>query len=137
MTSSLIAIRSAGVYVLSLNTSSCFTMAKGQIFSEPSMFLTGMQGMLILCSRVDFAHSTTEELEALSQACQPASFGLNNKDVLDETYRKAGKMDLDAFATLLDPRSLGIHDIIERDLLATDQAVEFELSKLNVYGKPS
>ncbi|KAI9464366.1 hypothetical protein HD554DRAFT_2026474 [Boletus coccyginus] len=85
--------------------------------------------------RVDFAHSTTEELEALSQACQPASFGLNNKDVLDETYRKAGKMDLDAFATLLDPRSLGIHDIIERDLLATDQAVEFELSKLNVYAK--
>jgi len=101
------------------------------------MFLTGMQGMLILCSRVDFAHSTIEELEALSQACQPASFGLNNKDVLDETYRKAGKMDLNAFATLFDPRSLGIHDIIERDLLATDQMVEFELSKLNVYGKPS
>lgn len=36
-----------------------------------------------------------------------------------------------------DPRSLGVHDTIERDLLATDQTVEFELSKLNVYGKPS
>ncbi|KAG9308531.1 hypothetical protein JVU11DRAFT_11875 [Chiua virens] len=85
--------------------------------------------------RLDLAHATTEELEALSQACEPATFGLNNKDVLDETYRKAGKLDLDEFATLFDPRSLGIHDVIERDLLATDQAVEFELYKLNVYGK--
>ncbi|KAH0832303.1 hypothetical protein J3R83DRAFT_13303 [Lanmaoa asiatica] len=83
--------------------------------------------------RLDFAHATPEGLEALSQACQPASFGINNKDILDETYRKAGKMDLDAFATLFDPRTLGIHDAIERDLLATDQTVEFELSKLNVY----
>lgn len=46
-------------------------------------------------------------------------------------------MDLDAFATLFDPRSLGIHDVIERDLLATDQAVELELSRLNVYGQSS
>ncbi|KAF8553672.1 hypothetical protein OG21DRAFT_1413916 [Imleria badia] len=86
--------------------------------------------------RLDFVHSTAGELEALSQACEPASFGFNNKNVLDETYRKAGKMDLDAFATLFDPRSLRIHDIIERELLATDQAVELELSRLNVYGKP-
>lgn len=100
-------------------------------------FLATMQGVLTLHSQIDFAHSTTGDLESLSQACQPASFGLNNKDVLDETYRRAGKLDLDAFATLFDPRSLGVHAAIEHDLLASDQTVEFELSKLNVYGKSS
>jgi hypothetical protein len=35
----------------------------------------------------------------LSDACQPATFGVNKEDVLDESYRKAGKMDVTDFAT--------------------------------------
>ncbi|KAF9219154.1 hypothetical protein BS17DRAFT_804538 [Gyrodon lividus] len=63
-----------------------------------------------------FSKASSEELEVLYQWCQPATFGLN---VFDETYRKAGKMDLDAFLTLFDPRRLGIHDVIDSELLAS------------------
>lgn len=45
-------------------------------------------------------------------------------------------MDRDAFSTSFDPRSLRIHDVIEQDLLSTNQTIELELYKLNVYGKP-
>src|SRR5229473_1083155 len=38
---------------------------------------------------VDFANTSFGELEQLAQVCEPASFGINDKDVLDETYRKA------------------------------------------------
>ncbi|KAG9316294.1 nucleophile aminohydrolase [Chiua virens] len=105
------------------------------VCSVPEQQLLLYYGQETDLHRINFAHSTTEELETLSQACQPASFGFNNQEVLDESYRKAGKMDLDAFVTSFDPRSVGIHDVIERDLLATDRSVEFELYKLNVYGK--
>ena len=67
-------------------------MAKGQTFSEPS-FIPYENEVLTTCNRLDFAHSTPEELETLSQACQPASFGFNKEDVLNEAYRKAGNMD--------------------------------------------
>jgi hypothetical protein len=41
-------------------------------------------------------------LERLTQACEPASFSVNEK-VLDETYHwhKAGKMDMERFASAL------------------------------------
>ena len=47
--------------------------------------------------RINLAHATPDELEQLSKACEPASFGMNQEDVLDETYRKAGKMDSKGF----------------------------------------
>lgn len=34
-----------------------------------------------------------QDLQKLVKACQSASFGLNGKDVIDETYRKAGKLE--------------------------------------------
>jgi hypothetical protein len=59
-------------------------------------------------------------------------------NVFDESYRKAGKMDLTCFATLLDPRSLGIHEQVSKALLTGSHAtMDVELYKLNVYGKQS
>jgi hypothetical protein len=71
----------------------------------------------------------------LYRTCKPATFGRNGENVFDETYRKAGKMDLTAFSTLFDPRSLGIHDQIIQGLFTRDRGVEMELYKLNVYGE--
>ncbi|KAJ2982915.1 hypothetical protein NUW54_g10691 [Trametes sanguinea] len=38
-------------------------------------------------------------VQALQDACEPAPFGRNDETVLDETYRKAGKMDADNFVS--------------------------------------
>ena len=41
--------------------------------------------------RIDFNDTDDEQLEHLSETCDKATFGLNKEDVLDESYRKAGK----------------------------------------------
>jgi hypothetical protein len=76
------------------------------------------------------------ELEALTQACEPATFGRANEDVLDETYRKAGKMDRSRFATQFDLAEARLLDVIRGELLREnkDKGVVAELYKLNVYG---
>ncbi|KAL9124866.1 MAG: hypothetical protein Q9217_005855, partial [Psora testacea] len=40
--------------------------------------------------------------------CQPATFGRDGEDVLDESYRKAGKLDANRFCTSFDPYECGI-----------------------------
>ncbi|KAJ7583235.1 hypothetical protein C8J56DRAFT_1054994 [Mycena floridula] len=47
---------------------------------------------------INLSNASATELEALSQACQPASFGRGNEDVLDESYRKAGRLDATQFS---------------------------------------
>jgi len=92
----------------------------------------------ILHSRIDFSSAGTDDLEALYRACKPAEFGRNGENVLDESYRKAGKMDLTSFATLFDPRSLRIHEEVSNVLLTQGFAtMDMELYKLNVYGEHS
>ncbi|KAH7886517.1 hypothetical protein F5I97DRAFT_1001042 [Phlebopus sp. FC_14] len=86
-------------------------------------------------SRVNLSNATAVQLESLSRACQPATFGLNNENRLDETYRKAGKLDLGNFSTPFDPTHAGIVDHICNELLVGDQKLELELYKLNVYEK--
>jgi hypothetical protein len=77
-------------------------------------------------------------LAKLAQDCQPASFGYKGKDVLDETYRKATKMDRSAFSSDFCPYELGIIDTIAQVLLPNTKkgiltnGVRAELYKLNV-----
>jgi hypothetical protein len=81
------------------------------------------------------------QLEALTAACQAATFGLGGEDVLDETYRKAGKLDNEQFATKLQNE---VYSILSSALptLYDDgdddngkmSCVVAELYKLNVYG---
>ena len=77
-------------------------------------------------------------MELLAQACEPASFGVKQENVLDETYRKAGKMDSECFASALDPSNIDLIKIVRGYLLEGQQSnrgVIAELYKLNIYGK--
>ncbi|KAF5374123.1 hypothetical protein D9615_008858 [Tricholomella constricta] len=91
-------------------------------------------------SWLDLSQATEDQLQALADACEPATFGLGQRDVLDETYRKAGKMDSDKFLTSLDVDKLGIVARVHVQLLEGDdveKTVNAELYKLNVYEKDS
>ena len=96
------------------------------------------------CRKVTFPATQPADCDALNaliQDCQPATFGLDGQDVYDETYRKALKMNPDAFSSTFDPYSLGIVDSIAQMLLPTfsestsHRAVEARLYKLNVSGR--
>ncbi|KAI0789707.1 hypothetical protein C8Q75DRAFT_718158 [Abortiporus biennis] len=88
--------------------------------------------------RIDFDNHTIAQLEELANACSAAKFGLNQQDVLDETYRKAGKMDSDNFLISYNPYESRIIQIIQNELLNDeDTDVYAELYKLNVYGPGS
>ncbi|KAJ6515622.1 hypothetical protein C8R45DRAFT_213896 [Mycena sanguinolenta] len=92
--------------------------------------------------RIDFTTATDDELVKLAGACAKATFGVAQADVLDETYRKAGKMDLNKFASRLDVVSSGLLAAISPDLLVgqsvdSDKVLRAELYKLNVYGPGS
>ncbi|TGO13033.1 hypothetical protein BTUL_0078g00420 [Botrytis tulipae] len=88
-------------------------------------------------------------MEALLQTCVPASFGLGGKNVLDETYRKAGKLDRSQFSIDFHPHDYGILDVITQTLLQDVSQTDFlrnrgdhrgvlaELYKLNIYSGPS
>lgn len=90
---------------------------------------------------MNLGRATEAELNALSSACQPATFGLNQRDVLDETYRKAGKLDTTMFASLFKVADCGlinaIHNGLLRDGMEATKQITCELYKLNVYGKGS
>ncbi|KAL1719101.1 hypothetical protein EV715DRAFT_199600 [Schizophyllum commune] len=90
---------------------------------------------------IDLSNASEAELQALSEACQPASFGMNDTNVYDESYRKARKMDASDFAAKFDPEALGLLDSIWPDFLSdggdANKRVICELYKLNVYGQDS
>lgn len=77
-------------------------------------------------------------VEKLINDLEPASFGYHGKDVFDETYRKALKMDTNKFASTFNPYECGIIDGIAQVLLPSTpesdlrRGVRAELYKLNV-----
>lgn len=77
-------------------------------------------------------------LEKLVGALEPASFGYHGKNVFDETYRKALKMDTTQFASTFNPYEFGIIDSIAQMLLPSTsksdlaRGLRAELYKLNV-----
>jgi hypothetical protein len=94
--------------------------------------------------KVTFPSSDSSGLEQLLKACTPATFGSGGKDVLDETYRKAGKLDRANFSVDFHPNDYGILDAIAQTLLPSTYplgkkegreehwGVKAELYKLNV-----
>ncbi|KAJ6566565.1 hypothetical protein B0H19DRAFT_990389 [Mycena capillaripes] len=92
--------------------------------------------------RINLGAATEKHLTKLADACEKATFGVSQADVLDETYRKAGKLDLSRFASRLDVVSSGLLDIISPDMLEgqsvdSDKVLRAEIYKLNVYGPGS
>jgi len=62
---------------------------------------------------------------------------VNQDDVLDESYRKAGKLDRAYFASNFDLERSGLLNAMRSTLLEghdEKKAIEAELYKLNVYG---
>lgn len=87
--------------------------------------------------RIDLANATEDQLVHLSQICAAATFGRNHEDVLDETYRKARKLDRCDFACHYDPIQSGLVRVACGDILAAkdgSRPVRAELYKLNIYG---
>ena len=75
----------------------------------------------------------------MSDACDVATFGLNDQDVYDETYRKAVKLDTNKFAAQFASVSADILEGIKDRLVPEDEfgdrpSLRAELYKLNVYG---
>ncbi|KAL8838676.1 MAG: hypothetical protein Q9176_004916 [Flavoplaca citrina] len=93
--------------------------------------------------KVSFPFSQdTAGFETLLRKCEPATFGLENHDVLDEGYRKAGKLDNTAFSTNFHLHDCGIVDAVHQILMPQwgDKelhGVRAELYKLNIYSAPS
>ena len=91
-------------------------------------------------SRLDFTNATEEDLAHLAQSCDPATFGLNHEDVLDESYRKAGKLDANRFLTAFNLETSGLLDVVGGTLLERQGrglGLRAERYKINVYGKHS
>ncbi|KAF9474000.1 hypothetical protein BDN70DRAFT_885327 [Pholiota conissans] len=87
---------------------------------------------------IDFSNPTQEQLQDLADACAPASFGRNQENVLDESYRKAGAMDTSNFAVQFSPWDSGILKVAVDTLFKGSIAnVKAELYKLNVYSPGS
>ncbi|KAJ8079243.1 hypothetical protein PM082_021743 [Marasmius tenuissimus] len=88
---------------------------------------------------LNLSTATPEQLDVLTAACDPATFGRANEDVLDESYRKAGKMDAEKFASKFNLETSRILPTVLPQLLVgsgkNDHEVEAELYKLNVYGE--
>ncbi|KAF5001951.1 hypothetical protein FGRMN_692 [Fusarium graminum] len=87
--------------------------------------------------------ASRDSLNTLVENCQPATFGFKNEDVLDEEYRKAGKMETDSFCSNFSPYEHGIIDTINQVFAQGGQyddrglGIKAELYKLNVYSAPS
>lgn len=61
--------------------------------------------------------SSAGALQQLVADCDPASFGLGDKDVIDPEYRRAVKLNPDQFASSFHPANHGIIEDIEQILL--------------------
>jgi len=86
---------------------------------------------------LDFLNTTDSELDLLAQSCDPATFGLNQQDVLNESYRKAFKMDRGKFCATFDLEESQILKRFSTELLEGADGMKSltaQLYKLNVYG---
>lgn len=63
------------------------------------------------------ADSSPAALQQLASDCSPATFGRGTQDILDPSFRQAGKMEPANFATTFHPADLRIITLIERILL--------------------
>ncbi|KAL8895149.1 MAG: hypothetical protein Q9192_003812, partial [Flavoplaca navasiana] len=108
---------------------------------DPATTSTGTPGVTIRwdasgCRDVHKTSFPGPGVDTLVQRCEAATFGLGNRDVLDEGYRKAGKLDNTAFSTDFHPHDYGIVDAVQQILMpprgeSEPRCVRAELYKLN------
>ncbi|KAF7596013.1 hypothetical protein BBP40_003793 [Aspergillus hancockii] len=117
------------------------------IFWSSGVSVTASRLVLPLNDTATGEATSPETLQHLVASCDPASFGRGQEDVLDLSYRRAGKIDPEQFATSFHPADFSIIETIERVLLpsissAEENELQFrkiraELYKINVYSGPS
>ncbi|EDQ99408.1 uncharacterized protein LACBIDRAFT_295984 [Laccaria bicolor S238N-H82] len=119
-------------------------ISKDQPFCTGTYSLTDNSGRLFFLSSdgtthcVDLANANDPKIHTLIAACERASFGLDNKDVSDETYRKAWEVDSSRISTRFDIVNTGILDHVYAKLLpGCPDKIRPELEKVNVYGPGS
>ena len=74
-------------------------------------------------------------LTQLLKDCEPATFGRKQEEILDEEYRKAGKMDTGSFSVNFHPSEHGITEEISQSLgpgHSAPRGITAKLYKLNV-----
>ncbi|ESK89105.1 hypothetical protein Moror_5278 [Moniliophthora roreri MCA 2997] len=86
---------------------------------------------------INLANTSDAQLASLKRVCEAASFGVGSQNVLDDTYRKALKLDASRFATSFDLCNTDILQRIQSHLVDTDtilrRHIRAERYKLNVY----
>ncbi|KAL8855828.1 MAG: hypothetical protein Q9178_007543 [Gyalolechia marmorata] len=131
---------------------------EGSQLSSPPVVIRWDEKDSESCSKVTLPPKSDQDsakdqiaLANLVHACTPASFGKDGKDVLDESYRKAAKLDSHQFSTSFSPYDVGIIAAVTqtllpgiakpladgKQLLVENLGVVAELYKLNVYSAPS
>ena len=88
------------------------------------------------CRHINFSNATSDQLEQLARACQPASSSFGDY-VSDGTYCKAGTMETESFCPVLDPFYTDMIKIIRGCLLEgthSTKNIKIEPYKLSVNG---
>ncbi|KAJ3554333.1 hypothetical protein NP233_g12442 [Leucocoprinus birnbaumii] len=87
---------------------------------------------------VDLAAISQADIDALVDACEPAPFGRGPESVLDDTYRKALKLDETLFAWRFNPDSGNFIAQLAQRLCPWDtlgKGFRAEATKLNIYSE--
>lgn len=88
------------------------------------------------------SNALSPELHQLLAACAPAPIGRGEENVLDETYREAGKLETTEFSSTFCPYTTGTMDVVQQVLMPHslhqrgEAGLRAELHKLNVYSAP-
>ena len=87
---------------------------------------------------IDLANAPFDELQQLTQTCEPASLGVVQEGVTNELYYKVRKMDFECFAPslVLDQTNLAelIGNYLFEGLVEARNKIRIEPHELNVYG---
>lgn len=84
--------------------------------------------------KIQFPSSpSSNDLSELLLASKRATFGLNGKDVLDETYRKAAALDKEMFSTNFHPADHGVLDALSQ-VLVPDYGLRVEGKRKELWG---
>ncbi|TFK63792.1 hypothetical protein BDN72DRAFT_902108 [Pluteus cervinus] len=89
---------------------------------------------------MSLASATTAQLEDLNNACRPANFKLDDRDVYSGPYIKAKKLGVDHFATNFDLHTFNIANMVRKGLLQgpnQNKPIEAQFHELNMYGRLS
>jgi hypothetical protein len=76
--------------------------------------------------------ASEDDLKALGETCDPATFGLHAEDKLDLDYRSAWKMDNTKFASSFHPSDASDILNVVQSILLPEGSMYAELYKLNV-----